>query len=170
MNSFILSILTSIFAWTTAAEQYQQQQAELSPPPDSTQQSDTNPPNHAPGTDSQSDESTANQQAIYWLSLVDASQYGSAWLACGSLLRDVVSQDQYSAALKGQREKVGRNQGRKLTSKQQTKSLRYGTRGDFIVIQYNSNFSNKPGVTETVTLMADGRLKQWKVVSYTIGR
>jgi len=114
--------------------------------------------------------SDANAQAIYWINLIDQQQYSSSWLAAGGLLRDVITQDQWAAAMQAVRRPLGTVSSRKVSSHQTAKNLPYGTKGNFMIIKYETNYSRKPNSIETITLMTEGRLGQWKVISYQIGK
>lgn len=145
----------------------------------------------------------ANAQAIYWLNLVDQAQYGASWLEAGSLLKDLVTQEQWAGAMgatrgddgvtcQGQENTIqgtvirgnGNRNGRanatrnswgyvtsrKASSHQLIQRLPNGSRGNFMVIKYKTNFSEKYGAVETVILASEGPLKLWKVISYKVGR
>lgn len=170
MKCLISYVLVPFLAWVTDEQAYENK---INPPPAPVEGSAgrgqkvglANTPGENP---KQKSESEANQQAIYWLKLIDGGQYPASWLACGGLLRDVVSQDQWSYAMQMQRRNLGNVQSRKVTSKQAIKQLPYGTRGNFMEISYDTSFGQKPNATEVVTLITEGRLNQWKVVSYII--
>lgn len=112
--------------------------------------------------------SEANAQAIYWINLIDQFQFGATWLEAGSLVHDVVTRDQWAAAMKASRQKLGTVSSRRVSSHQRVHLLPGGTRGDFMVIKYETNYSRSPGMVETIVLMSEGNLGLWKVVSYKI--
>lgn len=111
--------------------------------------------------------SEANAEAVSWLTLLDQGQYGSAWLDAGSLMKDIVTQEQWEAAMQALRQPLGNVTARKTGTSQTTQSLPGGTRGNFVVINYETSFSFKPTATEKVTLMTNA-LNQWRVISYDI--
>lgn len=112
--------------------------------------------------------SDANQQAIYWINLSDAAAYGATWLGAGSLLKDTVSQEQWTAAMVKTRTALGPAHSRKVESHNFAQTLPYGTRGNFVIINYDTSFERMPGAVETIILMTEGQLAEWKVISYRI--
>jgi len=114
--------------------------------------------------------SKANAQAIYWINLIDQYQYGATWLEAGILVKDVTTQKQWAAAMKETRSGLGVVHSRKVSSHQSATSLPGGTKGNFMIIKYATNYANKPSMVETITLMTEGRLGQWKVVAYKISK
>ncbi len=114
--------------------------------------------------------SEANAKSVYWVTLIDQQQYGASWLEAGGLVHDTTSQDQWAAAMRETRLGFGTVNSRKVSSHQMASTLPGGTRGNFIIIKYETNFSKKPYQIETVTLMTEGRLNLWKVVSYQVGK
>lgn len=114
--------------------------------------------------------SESNAAAFHWLNLVDQFQFAGSWLDGGSLLRDVISQDQWIAAMEGTRRRYGNVRTRKVKNFTQTRTLPFGTRGNFMVITYRTEFSKKSSTLEQVVLMTEGPLKLWKVVHYQIAK
>lgn len=112
--------------------------------------------------------SEANTQAVYWLNLVDQKQFGSSWLEAGSILKGLITREQWNAAMKATRGKFGNTSTRKLSSYSASSSLPGGLQGTFMKIKYSTNYSDQPGMIEDVILMIDGSLKQWRVISYNI--
>jgi len=111
----------------------------------------------------------ANAQAIYWLNMVDNRQYGASWLAAGGALRDLITQDQWSAGLKAYRDSLGSVSVRKVARHNTSQSLRYGTKGSFMTIKYKTSFSRRPNLVETIILMTEEPLQLWRVIGYSIG-
>lgn len=113
----------------------------------------------------------ANANAMAWITLLDQRQYSSSWLDAGSLLQAVITQDQWTAAMQQTRGDLGNVTSRKLTSHTQTTSLgNTGIQGTFMTINFTTGFSSAGNYTETVTLMAQGNLNLWKVISYNISQ
>ncbi len=114
--------------------------------------------------------SQANAQAIYWINLIDQQQFGASWLEAGSLVKDVTTQKQWAAAMAETRSSLGPVTSRKVATHRIIDVLPGGTLGNFMIITYETNYSRQPNMVETVTLMSEGRLGQWKVISYNISR
>ncbi|NGX46570.1 MAG: hypothetical protein K940chlam2_01765 [Chlamydiae bacterium] len=130
-------------------------------PPSTIAPSTVPPPTYAPTT------SESNAEAISWLTLQDQGQYGSAWSDASSLMKDIITQSQWVAAMKALRQPLGSVKTRKTGTPQTVKSLPGGTKGDFVIISYQTSFSFKSLATEKVTLMTDA-LNQWRVVAYDV--
>lgn len=113
--------------------------------------------------------SSANAQSIYWINLIDQQQYSASWLEAAGIVHDITTQEQWAAGMRASREGFGFVSSRKVTSHQTAQHLPGGLRGNFMIITYETNFSKKPYQVEHVTLMTEGRLGLWKVVSYRIG-
>jgi len=113
--------------------------------------------------------SEANAQAIYWINLIDQHQFAASWLEASGLVKDITTRKQWAAAMKETRSELGTVNARKVSSHQTAKELPGGTKGNFMIIKYETSYSRKPNMVETITLMTEGRLGLWKVVSYKIG-
>lgn len=114
--------------------------------------------------------SEANAQAIYWINLIDQFQFGATWLEASGLVRDVTTQEQWAAAMQQTRQGLGPVTSRRVASHTTVEVLPNGTRGNFMIIHYDTNYSQRPNMVETITLMTEGMLSQWKVVAYRIAR
>lgn len=112
--------------------------------------------------------SQANAQAIYWVNLLDQQQYGATWLEAGGLLRDIITQNQWAAGMQSIRQSLGPVMSRRVVSHSTTKQLPYGTKGNFIILKYDTQYQSFPRAIETVILMTEGPLVQWKVIHYSI--
>lgn len=126
----------------------------------------TNP--HEPQTKRSQAFSEANASAIHFLNIIDNEQYTGSWLEAGELLQDVTTKEQWAGALKATREGLGLARTRTIDSHLVSKNLRNGTRGEFMTIKYNTQFSANPNAVETVILMRSGKLGLWRVVSYSV--
>ena len=166
MKSLLILFLLPHLAWITDEQRYENQ---TPTPPPTEGQSPDKLPLHSPGQkpDLQTE---ITQASIQWLALLDGRQWGPSWLAGSSLLRDVITQNQWIDAMKEQRAPLGNANSRKFVSMQRRSNLQYGTKGNFLIVKFNSVFSNKPHATETLTFMSDGKSSdQWKITRYEIG-
>ena len=112
-------------------------------------------------------EDLAQQSSVTWLTLVDAGKYSQSWDEAAQSFKAAVTQAQWQAALTSVRTPQGKVLQRKLKSATYTKSLPNAPAGEYVVIQYDTDFERKQGATETVvpTLDKDG---QWRVSGYFI--
>lgn len=80
----------------------------------------------------------------------------------------MITQNQWASAMKAMRSGLGPVTSRKVTSHYTTEALPHGTRGNFMIIKYETNYNRRAGMTEITTLMTEGKLSQWKVINYQI--
>ncbi len=108
----------------------------------------------------------ASAEASHWIALMDVAAYAGAWQDAGPLFHDIIQQDQWVAAMRALRRPLGLVRTRKVIDHKASESLPGGTRGYFMTIRYETNFSSKTGAIEIVVLMMI-RNDQWRVISYS---
>lgn len=109
----------------------------------------------------------AAEAAQEWLAIVDAGEYADSWTAAAELFRNAVAQEQWVQAVEGVRQPLGDMLSRELKSAKFTTSLPGAPDGEYVVIQFTTEFEHKASAVETVTAMkdADGT---WRVAGYFI--
>lgn len=109
----------------------------------------------------------ATDAAEAWLALVDAGRYGESWEAAAPTFKEAIARTPWEVAVQEARGKVGILVRRKLRSARSTLNPPGSPPGEYVVIQNESRFDNRPLATETVTLQKqkDGR---WRVAGYFI--
>lgn len=109
----------------------------------------------------------AQDAAQAWLSVVDAGRYADSWERSAAFFQAVITKPAWIAAVQPVRAPLGNVKSRTLKSAAPTHTLPGAPDGDYVVIQYSSQFAHKASATETVTPMkqADG---SWKVSGYFI--
>jgi len=114
-------------------------------------------------------EKDAEAAARKWLAGVDAGKYGASWEAASSLFRKSMTKTQWEDALAKVRAPLAAVLSRTFKSATYTKTLPGAPEGEYVVIQYDTEFSGHAGgrMTETVTPAkeSDGT---WKVSGYYI--
>ncbi len=112
-------------------------------------------------------EKVALDSSTKWLSFVDKGDYSKSWERAANLFRGMVTKTEWESRLNTFRAPLGKVSERNLKSAKYTKTLPDAPDGEYVVIQYDTNFKNKPMLTETVTtiLEKDGK---WKVAGYYI--
>ena len=117
----------------------------------------------APATDA----TPAADAAKAWLALTDAGEHGESWAASAAAMRGAVPQAQWEAAMAAVRAPLGAVVSRTLTSSHHTRTLPGAPAGEYVVLQFRTDFANRAGAVETVTPMreADGA---WRVSGYYI--
>jgi Protein of unknown function (DUF4019) len=112
-------------------------------------------------------ESAAERVALEWLGLVDHGDVRASWLAAASLFRRAVSEDGWARALDAARSPLGAVVSRRLDNTRMVHELPGAPDGDYVVIQFDTEFAHKRSAHETVTPMRDTD-GQWRVSGYFI--
>ncbi len=110
------------------------------------------------------DEAAANGQKR--LSLLDGGKYEESWKQSASMFRDQVTEDAWVAALKRSREPMGDVVTRVAKRVDFTQALRGAPNGDYVIIHFATEFKNKQGVVERLTLVKEEG--EWKMAAYAI--
>jgi hypothetical protein len=108
----------------------------------------------------------AQKAAIAWLTLIDQNQYGQSWEQAAQLFKQQVEADTWSKQLSGGREPLGIVSSRVLINATYSTSLAGAPDGEYVVIQFKTEFANKKNSVETVTPMLDGG--RWRVAGYYV--
>lgn len=112
-------------------------------------------------------ERAAQQAAIQWLASVDEGQYGASWDEASSLFKNAISRSDWEKALQGVRAPLGSLKSRKLKSSTFTRTLPGAPDGEYVVLQYQTEFERKASAVETVTPERDKK-GIWRVSGYYI--
>jgi hypothetical protein len=110
---------------------------------------------------------SAQAAASAWLALTDAGQYTQSWEQAAGLFQASVSKTHWQSALQNVRLPLGKLKSRHLKSAKFTRSLPGAPDGEYVVIQYESQFENMPAALETVTPLRE-KDGSWKVSGYFI--
>lgn len=105
--------------------------------------------------------------ANHWLTLADANDGASTWEQAAPSFRTAISEAGWSEALKQARQPFGAVKSRKVMSSEFKHSLPGAPDGDYVVIQYDTQFENKAHAVETVVPMRD-QAGNWKVSGYFV--
>ncbi|MCP5112289.1 MAG: DUF4019 domain-containing protein [bacterium] len=108
----------------------------------------------------------AREVAEAWLEVVDRGDYDQSWEEAAALFKQQVSITQWKEAMVKYRAPLGRGKIRELTGMQYLTALPTGEKGDFVVMQFATEFEHAEGV-ETITPMLDKDGK-WRVSGYYI--
>lgn len=101
-----------------------------------------------------------------WLKLVDGEQYGDSWDNGSEIFRMTISKDEWTRLLNKVRQPLGRVTTRDVIDQRFATDPKGLPAGDYMVLLYNTTFSNKPSAIELVTLrFENGR---WKVLTYQV--
>lgn len=111
-------------------------------------------------------EALAEEAALNWLSLLDTENYQESWETAANIFRQQVSPEQWQQAISKVRKPFGLVRSRELMSQTYTTSLPGAPDGEYVVLQFQTEFDNKSMAVETVTPMLDG--DEWLVTGYFV--
>ena len=104
--------------------------------------------------------------ALAWLQLIDDGQYSKSWEESAAPFRNATTPQKWEAMATPVRAPLGKVKSREVVSRQYYTSLPNTPKGEYLVIQFKTDFENKSGAIETVTPMVDEGT--WKVSGYYI--
>ena len=113
------------------------------------------------------DTAPAMHVADSWLSYVDSGRYAESWDDSAVYFREAVPKTQWETTLVQVRGPLGVAISRKVRSATYTRKLPGAPEGEYVVIQYDTRFENRPQSVETVTPMRE-KNGVWKVAGYHI--
>jgi hypothetical protein len=102
-----------------------------------------------------------------WLVPADAGDGAATWDQAASAFQAAVSKADWSAALRQARQPLGAVTARKMVSSEYKRSLPGAPDGEYVVIQYDTQFEHKAHAVETVVPMRE-RDGSWKVSGYFV--
>ena len=117
----------------------------------------------------QDKEKAATASASAWLALIDSHQYGESWFQASSDFRGAASKEQWIHALDTVRTPLGKLISRQLKSATYTTKLPNVRPGEYVVLQYDTNYEKAPGMNETLVMMRE-KNGSWKADGYFIKR
>ena len=110
-------------------------------------------------------EEDAQKAAEQWLSLVDAGNYAGSWKTAAALFKTAVTEEQWERQLIAARKPLGDLVSRKLYGAKYTSNLPGAPDGEYVVLRFDTTFTNKKSAVETVTPMRE-KDASWKVSGY----
>ncbi len=110
---------------------------------------------------------SAIESARIWLAQVDADKYGESWDQSAELFRSVLTREQWVVSMNSVHKPRGGVVKRELLGATLMTNPPGAPPGEYVVIQFSTDFANKKGAIETVTPMReeDGT---WRVSGYFI--
>jgi len=111
------------------------------------------------------EESAAINAADKWLVLVDSGTYGESWHESADFLKEEVSQDKWMETMTAVRQPMGSLVSRKIKSTKFRTMMPKALKGKYLIIDYETSFSNNKTVVESVTQMM-GKDGRWRVAGY----
>jgi len=102
-----------------------------------------------------------------WLEFVDAKEYKKSWEEAAPLFKEKVTEKDWDKMVSSVRGPLGAVKSRDMLGAQYTASLPGAPAGEYVVIQFKTNFADKPDSIETITPMKDDK-GVWRVSGYFI--
>jgi hypothetical protein len=109
----------------------------------------------------------AEAAALAWLALTDAGDFAGSWDQAAGSFEASVPKSEWVGAVAKVRPPLGKLISRKVKSAKYSRSLPGAPDGDYVVIQYDSEFEHKSAAVETVVPSMD-KDGTWKVSGYFI--
>lgn len=114
---------------------------------------------------SDADRQAAVSAAEAWLKLVDEMKYEESYKGAAGFFRNSVSYEEWFRAIATFRGPHGKTVSRNKISTSTTPDEPALPEGEYVVVEYHSNFEKKKDCKETVTCMKEPDGK-WRVVGY----
>ena len=102
-----------------------------------------------------------------WLSLCDQAKYGESWDAAATYFKNAVKKEQWQQMASAVRTPLGSVEKRDVKSQSYKTSLPGAPDGEYVIVQFNTEFENKKAAVETVTMMLD-QDRGWRVSGYFV--
>jgi hypothetical protein len=118
------------------------------------------------GSAAEGKEEAAERAALEWLALVDTMQYEASWKEASSLFQAQISTSDWVKAVAAARSPLGDYVARHLISATYATSLPGAPDGEYVVLQFQTDYEKKAQAVETVTPMWDEN--RWRVSGYYI--
>lgn len=109
----------------------------------------------------------AEAAALKWLALTDSGSYAQSWDQAASIFQGAISKENWISAVVNVRQPLGKVVSRKVKSALYTRSLPGAPAGEYVVIQYDTQFEQKAAASEFVTPFRDMD-GAWKISGYYV--
>ncbi|GAC1325024.1 MAG: hypothetical protein NVS3B11_11990 [Collimonas sp.] len=109
----------------------------------------------------------AEAAATAWLTLTDAGKYGESWERAGTFFKTGIAKNTWETNIRSLRAPLGTVKARELKSTEYATTLPGAPDGEYVLIQYETQFENKKSALEAVTPMRE-KDGSWKVSGYFI--
>ena len=110
-------------------------------------------------------EHAAQKPAEDWLAIVDAGDYGGSWENAASFFKTQVTKEQWTAALKQVRDKLGKTKTRTLKNATYTETVPGAPPGKYVVFDYSATYDSGTFAETVVTSLEKDT---WKVSGYFV--
>ena len=111
-------------------------------------------------------EDAAATAALAWAQLVDNGHYGESWDQSASYFQSRVGKSDWADMAQKARAPFGGVKSRQLVSARYSTSLPGAPDGQYVVVQFDTQFEHKQHGVETITPMLEGAA--WRVSGYYV--
>jgi Protein of unknown function (DUF4019) len=108
----------------------------------------------------------AKAAALSWLALTDHGEYAQSWDQAAGMFQSAISRENWTNAIVNARRPFGKVISRKIKSALYTRSIPGAPDGEYVVIQYDTQFEQK-AASEFVTPFRD-KDGAWRVSGYYV--
>ncbi|MEH6394162.1 DUF4019 domain-containing protein [Pseudoalteromonas sp.] len=112
------------------------------------------------------DVTTEIAPATSWLEVVDSGKYTNSWQQAGAFFQENVPEALWVSKLEQVRTPLGIVKSREGISRQVLTSIPQLPDGEYVILEFQTDFENKANSIETVTLKKSA--EQWQVIGYFI--
>ncbi|BDF93431.1 DUF4019 domain-containing protein [Pseudoalteromonas sp. KAN5] len=112
------------------------------------------------------DVATEIAPATSWLEVVDSGKYANSWQQAGVFFQENVPKALWVSKLEEVRAPLGKVQSRQGISRQELTAIPQLPDGEYVILEFQTDFENKADSIETVTLKKSA--EQWQVIGYFI--
>ena len=109
----------------------------------------------------------AEQSAQGWLKVVDAGKFEQSWNEASTFFKSAVTQEKWNQALQQVRTPLGTASNRSSMGSMYQTDLPNAPKGEYVVMQFKTDFAKTGAAIETVSVMLDSDGK-WRVAGYFI--
>jgi len=119
------------------------------------------------GADDTEQVAGAEAAALRWLALTDNGEYAHSWDQAANMFQGAITRENWISAVINARQPLGKVVSRKVKSSLYTRSLPGAPEGEYVVIQYDTQFEKKPTASEYVTPFRE-KDGSWRVSGYFV--
>ena len=104
-----------------------------------------------------------------WLTLTENKQYEESWTQTASLTKFMIKKDKWLEMVTAQHKLLGNAKSRRLKSAEYSTDMPTSpeTKGEFVTIKFDTDFSEKPGLREMIVSMKDPD-GTWRILNYSV--
>src|SRR5262249_9792168 len=109
----------------------------------------------------------AQESVKPWLALIDAGKYAESWNTASDAFKKAITKEKWAASVKPARDPLGKVKTRKIKLSVYAKDPPNAPKGEYITLQYDTEFAKKAGAVETLSMLKD-RDGKWRPGGYFI--